>query len=79
MPRFCPQDREYGRTPPRFCPEGVGVGLPTIWREAAVDPGNVLHLTRPRCLDLLPVPGSSRDEPALQACGQNQKRSAYRL
>src|ERR1700712_5320647 len=46
MPRFCPQDREYGRTPPRFCPEGGGVGLPTIWREAAVDSGNVLYLTQ---------------------------------
>src|ERR1700712_131975 len=74
-----PATPEVCRTPPRFCPEGVGVGLPTIWREAAANPANVLYLTRPRCLDLLPVPGRSRASTAPTACGQNQKRSAYRL
>jgi len=30
----------------RFCPEGVGVDLPTIWREAPAKPVDAVHLTR---------------------------------
>jgi hypothetical protein len=26
-----------------FCPEGVGVGLPTIWREAAVNTEHAVY------------------------------------
>ncbi|MFK3971532.1 hypothetical protein ACI2KS_12470, partial [Pseudomonas sp. NPDC087358] len=29
----------------RFCPKGVGVGLPTIWREAPAKPVHAMYLT----------------------------------
>jgi hypothetical protein len=41
-PGLCRTAPKYS-TPICFCPEGVGVGLPTIWREAAVTTGHAVY------------------------------------
>src|SRR6195952_5292574 len=90
-----PATPEVCRTPPRFCPEGVGVGLPTIWREAAATPVNVLYshgrgvwicCRCPADRGQAPLPRpAARIKSARRigcvnaACGQNRRRSAYRL